>query len=187
MLPASIRMGPWSRISGNILNIKHTLQIIEALLFRWGECRLNSSSSCRIESEEKKATPCQTVSGPSTGYSQPAPPCLSSGTISGRPCVFPFIYSGKVYTECAKWIHGETEEGEFWCSTKYYQPIIYTNRAFSISGWTSLADILLGWGSMASAPPIVQDWRIMENIYLLIPLQLRRRGMFLLYSKMRFL
>jgi len=41
-----------------------------------------------------------------------------SGPSTGRACVFPFTYSGKVYTECAKWIHGETEEGEFWCSTK---------------------------------------------------------------------
>merc|ERR1712038_1011977 len=66
---------------------------------KWGECRLHSPSTCKVETEEKR---CLTVSGPRTG----------------APCIFPFVYSGKVYKQCAEWVHGGENEGKFWCSTR---------------------------------------------------------------------
>merc|ERR1712154_407972 len=69
------------------------------VLNKWGECRLHSSSTCRVEAAEKR---CLTDSGPRPGI----------------PCIFPFSYSGKVYNQCAEWVHGGENEGKFWCSTK---------------------------------------------------------------------
>merc|ERR1712119_38936 len=66
---------------------------------KWGECRLHSSSACQVETEEAR---CLTVSGPR----------------AETPCIFPFVYSGKVYNQCAEWIHGGENEGKSWCSTK---------------------------------------------------------------------
>ena len=37
----------------------------------------------------------------------------SDGPQRNAPCVFPFIYKGKVFTECTKFEHDQ-----FWCSTK---------------------------------------------------------------------
>merc|ERR1712113_278832 len=69
------------------------------VLNKWGECRLHSSSTCRVEATEKR--------------------CLTdSGNRPGIPCIFPFVYSGKVYNQCAEWVHGGENEGKFWCSTK---------------------------------------------------------------------
>ena len=60
-----------------------------------------------------------TVSGPSTGFQHSDHNFFNKSVhISGSPCVFPFVYSGKVYTECAEWVHGGEDEGKFWCSTK---------------------------------------------------------------------
>merc|ERR1712110_516445 len=53
---------------------------------KWGECRLHSSSTCKVEEEAR----CLTVSGPR----------------AGTHCIFPFVYSGKVYNQCAEWVHG---------------------------------------------------------------------------------
>ena len=92
---------------------------IAALLIRWGECRLNLHSTCKVESDVKRPRACVTVSGPSTGFQHSDHNFFNKSVhISGSPCVFPFVYSGKVYTECAEWVHGGEDEGKFWCSTK---------------------------------------------------------------------
>merc|ERR1712154_565492 len=71
---------------------------------KWGECHLHSSSTCEVEDPEQRRR-CVTSSGPMTG----------------SPCIFPFIYSGKVYRKCAEWVHGGKNEGKLWCSTKVDQ------------------------------------------------------------------
>ena len=59
-----------------------------------------------LEPEEQRrseaTTSCVTVSGP----------------MAGQPCVFPFRYSGRVYTECAEWVFGG-QRGP-WCSTRSF-------------------------------------------------------------------
>ena len=92
----------------------------ECLSFRWGECLLQSSSTCKVETEEER---CLTVTGPRAGSldisvtSDDILPRTFNILFVGTPCIFPFIYSGKVYNQCAEWVHGGENEGNFWCST----------------------------------------------------------------------
>merc|ERR1712038_1162922 len=49
--------------------------------------------------------------------SETASSCVTvSGPTAGQLCVFPFRYSGRVYTECADWVFGG-QRGP-WCSTR---------------------------------------------------------------------
>jgi len=42
-----------------------------------------------------------------------------SGPKSGQKCVFPFIFSGKMYSSCTEWLFDEkkSRKGQLWCST----------------------------------------------------------------------
>ena len=52
--------------------------------------------------------------------SEAASSCVTvSGPTAGQPCVFPFRYSGRVYTECADWVFGG-QRGP-WCSTRSFR------------------------------------------------------------------
>ena len=42
-----------------------------------------------------------------------------SGPVTGSLCVFPFIWGGQTFTECAEWNYGGENQGKLWCSTKY--------------------------------------------------------------------
>ena len=59
---------------------------------------------------EAATTEAATTEAATTEAATTAAPCL---TTSGETCVFPFIYNGKIFTEC-------TTEGGFapWCATK---------------------------------------------------------------------
>jgi len=44
-----------------------------------------------------------------------------SGPKSGQKCVFPFIFSGKMYSSCTEWLFDEkkSRKGQLWCSTRF--------------------------------------------------------------------
>ena len=102
----------------DLVNINKSARNVSDFPFRWGECRLHSSSTCKVETEEQR---CLTVSGPRAGSVDPSDDILPRTfniLLLGTPCIFPFVYSGKVYNQCAEWVHGGENEGKFWCSTK---------------------------------------------------------------------
>merc|ERR1711936_563242 len=65
---------------------------------RWGDCQISSTSSCSAPA--LSLTSCTTSSGPQTGQS----------------CVFPFRYSGVVYTSCTA-----VDRAAAWCATSVDQ------------------------------------------------------------------
>lgn len=63
-------------------------------------------------------TPASTTLSSTTPSPTPGECLAESGPASGRPCVFPFTYSGKTYSTCTPWIFGGEMQGKLWCSTK---------------------------------------------------------------------
>jgi len=54
------------------------------------------------------------------GGSETGGECVTdSGPKSGQKCVFPFIFSGKMYSSCTEWLFDEkkSRKGQLWCST----------------------------------------------------------------------
>merc|ERR1719350_671332 len=92
-----------------------------------------SSSQESLKPLSTTTTPATTTITPSTTTITPStstpPPILAtaeedgecltvSGPAAGRPCVFPFTYSGKTYSTCTQWIFSGDNQGKLWCSTK---------------------------------------------------------------------
>ena len=70
------------------------------------------------------------------------PCCTDSGPDAGSLCVFPFIWGGQTYTECAEWRYGGGNQGRLWCSTRYVQLFVCL---FIILDCSGLMRIITMW------------------------------------------
>ena len=67
-----------------------------------------------------------------------------SGPDAGSLCVFPFIWGGQTYTECAEWRYGGGNQGRLWCSTRYVQLFVCL-FVFLILSCSGLIAIITMW------------------------------------------
>nr|XP_040573963.1 matrix metalloproteinase-9-like [Lepeophtheirus salmonis] len=60
--------------------------------------------------------PPTTTTAPPTTTAAPTPPPKTCGTVTGNPCIFPFIYAENIYVSCTTTDNG----GIPWCATTLY-------------------------------------------------------------------